>query len=199
MPNAKYDHQEAINKATRLFWAKGFHATSMRNIQQAIDMRPGSIYATFGSKEALFSKAIQHYTSTSKDRLNAYVESSTSPLTGLKKFIEDSIAGGQTSAPSTMCMLVKTIAELTDDNADLLAEAKRLLQDLESAFADVLARAQKMGEVDAARSPEYLARYLQMQIMGLRTYAHMQGSKEQVMELIDGVFHSLTGQEHLSP
>lgn len=61
MSTAKHDRQDAIQKATDLFWEKGFHATSMRNIQQAMDMRPGSIYASFGSKEGLFQESLQHY------------------------------------------------------------------------------------------------------------------------------------------
>ncbi|MFA0500949.1 TetR/AcrR family transcriptional regulator, partial [Vibrio sp. 10N.222.46.A1] len=51
---AKFDRQDVVDKATNLYWEKGFHATSMRNLQDVIDMRPGSIYAAFGSKEGLF-------------------------------------------------------------------------------------------------------------------------------------------------
>ena len=50
----KYDHDEIIEKATTLFWQRGFQAAGMRDIQQALDMRPGSIYARFQSKEGLF-------------------------------------------------------------------------------------------------------------------------------------------------
>ncbi len=49
----KHDRQVAIRKATDLFWKKGFHATSMRNLHDVIDMHPGSIYASFGSKESV--------------------------------------------------------------------------------------------------------------------------------------------------
>ncbi|MCT7654736.1 hypothetical protein MBH78_08000 [Oceanimonas sp. NS1] len=49
-------------------------------------------------------------------------------------------------------MLVKTIAELTSDHADLLALARRLLKEVEAAFAGVLRQAQEEGEVDAAKA-----------------------------------------------
>ncbi|MFD1009624.1 TetR/AcrR family transcriptional regulator [Oceanisphaera ostreae] len=191
MKSTKYDRQEAIHNATNLFWANGFHATSMRNIQQAIDMRPGSIYASFGSKEGLYKEAMQHYTAMSKARLIASVAASASPFEGLKQFIKNAVVGGQTCAPSNLCMLVKTISELTDDNAELLAEAKHLLQEMESAFASILVKAQQQDEVDTTRSPARLARYLQVQLMGLRAYARTNTDVEQLNDLIDDVFDNL--------
>ncbi|MEC8079944.1 MAG: TetR/AcrR family transcriptional regulator [Pseudomonadota bacterium] len=190
----KFDRQEALHQATDLFWAKGFHATSMRTIQQAMDMRPGSIYASFGSKEALFKQALQYYAANSQARLAACVEHSDSPLAGLKRFITEVVMGCD-QAPSSMCMLVKSITELTEDNAELLMEAKRLLNGMEQAFAEVLAQAQAQqqlsGDVDSTR----LARYLQMQLMGLRAYVRANGdAKEHLESLIDDVFQFPQGE-----
>jgi len=47
----KYDHDEIIEKATTLFWQRGFQAAGMRDIQQALDMRPGSITRAFKVKK----------------------------------------------------------------------------------------------------------------------------------------------------
>ncbi|MGU0800458.1 helix-turn-helix domain-containing protein, partial [Pseudomonas aeruginosa] len=47
---ARHDRQQALDRAVDLFWERGYHATSMKHIEQALDMRPGSLYATFGSK-----------------------------------------------------------------------------------------------------------------------------------------------------
>ena len=43
------------------FWRKGFAATSMNDLCDAMDVRSPSLYAAFGSKEALYLEAIQHY------------------------------------------------------------------------------------------------------------------------------------------
>ena len=44
-----------------LFWRKGFAATSMNDLCDAMDVRSPSLYAAFGSKEALYLEAIQRY------------------------------------------------------------------------------------------------------------------------------------------
>ncbi|MEP5174815.1 TetR/AcrR family transcriptional regulator, partial [Marinobacter alexandrii] len=59
--HARYDRQTALAKAVALFWERGYHGSSMKQIEQALDMRPGSIYATFGSKDGLFSEALAAY------------------------------------------------------------------------------------------------------------------------------------------
>lgn len=187
----KYDRRDVIQKATDLFWKKGFHATSMRNLQEAIDMRPGSIYASFGSKEGLFKETLQHYANESLARLNSFADTHESPLDALREFLS-SVVISQTQAPSNMCMLVKTISELTDDNAELLAEAQRLLGKMEAAFAELFAQAQANGELDSSKNPKRLASLLQMQVMGLRAYARAnKGSETNIKALVDDAFASL--------
>ncbi|NBB84288.1 MAG: TetR family transcriptional regulator, partial [Alphaproteobacteria bacterium] len=42
---ATFDRAAVLDKAMALFWAKGYHATSLRDLEAALDLRPGSIYA----------------------------------------------------------------------------------------------------------------------------------------------------------
>ncbi|MDX2421602.1 MAG: TetR/AcrR family transcriptional regulator [Amphritea sp.] len=191
MSNVKYDRQEAINRATDLFWAKGYHATSMRNLQEAIDMRPGSIYACFGSKDGLFKETLQHYAQMSQQRLKECLATSASPIEGLKLFVRGAVSHCDTSAPSGMCMLVKTISELTQENTELLVEAQQLLLRIEGVMAAILLQAQEQGEISRAKTPERMARALQVQLMGLRVYASASADNKQVDELIDDMFDSL--------
>lgn len=188
---AKHDRQEVIHKATRLFWEKGFHATSMRNLQEVIDMRPGSIYASFGSKEGLFKEALQCYAIAGQQRLADCIDDSSSPLEALKSFITLTVMADRDALPSDMCLLMKTVAELTDDNAELLAEAKRLLGKIEDAFTELLLQAQRNGELDRSRDARRLARLMQMQLMGLRAYARTNDGCDRVSDLIDDAFACL--------
>jgi AcrR family transcriptional regulator len=186
----KYDRQETVRKAAYLFWEKGFHATSMRNLQDQIDMHPGSIYAAFGSKEGLFREALQWYVNTSIERLSACVHSQASPLNALKQFVKEIALGFRQGAPSEMCMLVKTISELTEDNEALLMEAKRLFNVMEDGFADLLSQAQAQGELSSEKDVRRLARLLQMQLIGLRVYARANANDGRIVEMIDDAFIS---------
>src|SRR6202034_3270629 len=57
----EFDRDAALQAAMLLFWRKGFAATSMNDLCDAMGVRSPSLYAAFGSKEALYLEAIEHY------------------------------------------------------------------------------------------------------------------------------------------
>lgn len=52
---------DAIEKATGLFWLKGYEGTSLSDLTKTIGISPPSFYCAFGSKEGLFKKAVERY------------------------------------------------------------------------------------------------------------------------------------------
>ena len=185
---AKFDRQDVVDKATNLYWEKGFHATSMRNLQDVIDMRPGSIYAAFGSKEGLFKETLARYTELGILNLNQFRSETGSPIKALENFVKRAVVESKQSAPNGMCMLAKTVAELTDEHAELLEEAKKSLKIMESEFAKLIAEAQELGEISKEREPTQLARHVQVQIAGLRTYAKTCDDIDLLNSMVEDIF-----------
>ncbi|WP_128566547.1 TetR/AcrR family transcriptional regulator [Methylobacterium crusticola] len=56
-----FDRAHALGQAMRLFWSKGFAATSISDLTAAMGIGSPSLYAAFGSKEALYAEALRHY------------------------------------------------------------------------------------------------------------------------------------------
>ena len=54
-----FDRDAALQAAMLLFWRKGFAATSMNDLCDAMGIRSPSLYAAFGSKEALYLEAVR--------------------------------------------------------------------------------------------------------------------------------------------
>jgi AcrR family transcriptional regulator len=59
-----FDRERALDAAMRIFWQKGFSTTSMTDLCDAMGIRSPSLYAAFGSKEALYLEAADHYVRT---------------------------------------------------------------------------------------------------------------------------------------
>jgi AcrR family transcriptional regulator len=59
-----FDRDAALEAAMFLFWRKGFAATSMNDLCDAMGIGSPSLYAAFGSKEALYLEAVEHYVRT---------------------------------------------------------------------------------------------------------------------------------------
>ena len=188
----KFNRDEVIEKAKNLYWEKGYHATSMRNLQDVVNMHPGSIYAAFGSKDKLFKESLNRYAADGAKRLADCMAQKDTVLEGLRHFIHTVIVCNRTTAPSGMCMIVKTVAELTqNDSPDLLAHATSILEGIEASFALLFKKAIDSGEISAKKEPVELARYLQIQIIGLRTYAQITSDKHAVETYIDDIFKNI--------
>src|SRR5271154_3309398 len=59
-----FDRDAALETAMLLFWRKGFAATSMNDLCEAMGIGSPSLYAAFGSKEALYLEAVEYYVRT---------------------------------------------------------------------------------------------------------------------------------------
>jgi len=90
-----HNRQDSLERALQLFWQKGFHATSLKDLEKALDMRPGSIYATFGSKDGLFQESLERYARLGLAEFERTLNAYPSPLAGLAAWrkAEDLLAG----------------------------------------------------------------------------------------------------------
>ena len=56
-----FDYDEALEKALIVFWSRGYEGASMAELTEAMGINRPSIYAAYGNKEELFSKALNRY------------------------------------------------------------------------------------------------------------------------------------------
>ncbi len=187
---AVHTRQESLDKALHLFWRQGFGATSLKDLEHALDMRPGSIYATFGSKENLFHEALDRYAESAMAELDRVIATDESPLGGLVAYVR--MLGGLRDRDENCqaCMLVKSLLEFGDREEAARSRAGDLLARMEHRFTERLAEARAAGEIAADLDPGRLGRRLQADIVGLRTYAQRDVDARAVRELVEDVARS---------
>jgi AcrR family transcriptional regulator len=57
----EFDTDAALEKAMRLFWAKGYEGTSVGDLTGTLGISRPSLYAAFGDKQSLFRAALERY------------------------------------------------------------------------------------------------------------------------------------------
>ena len=57
----EFDTDAALEKAMRLFWAKGYEGTSVADLTETLGIGRPSLYAAFGDKQSLFRAALERY------------------------------------------------------------------------------------------------------------------------------------------
>lgn len=193
---SKFDRQEVLEKAKNLFWEKGYLGTSTRELQNAIDMRPGSIYAAFGSKSELFITVLNHYAQVLGEKMSAQVFGQADVLNAFKTQIHDLVLSPHKSRPSEMCMLVKTLSELDESHVEILRLARSLLAGVETMFAEILRQAKTQNTLPPDLDVNGAAKTLQVNIIGWRCYLKATGDKETIEQQLDCVFSQMAQSVH---
>ena len=188
---AAFDRETALNRAMALFWSKGYHATSLKDIEAALDMRPGSIYAAFGSKEDLFRRSLELYSSTTRSTLEQTLAAAPTPIAGLARHVRNLGRAMEGDVPSRACMLMKTVLETPDDDRTLRSAAEDMLRQTEHLFASAFHDAQERGQITADSEPARLAARLQSDILGLRAYAQRSDASGRITDLAEDIASGL--------
>lgn len=103
-----FDRDAALHKAMETFWALGFEGASMAELTRAMGIGSPSLYAAFGSKDALFREACRLYERKSSGQMIAAIENATTAREGIEAYLM--LTADALSAPGHPpgCMIVLT-------------------------------------------------------------------------------------------
>jgi TetR/AcrR family transcriptional regulator, transcriptional repressor for nem operon len=184
----KFERENVIRVASQLFWQKGFHATSTRDLQEAINMRPGSIYSAFGSKEGLYSESLKDYTVQMKTQIEGFLSNADSVLEGLRAFVENIVIKTKGCSPSALCMLVKANSEFAEKDSNLYELSLALTAQFEAYLSQLFEQAINNGELNNTLSGLEYARFFQVQFTGLRSYFNRPDVEQLAQPMINQMF-----------
>lgn len=188
---ATFDREDILKRARDLFWRKGYHATSLKDLEQVLELKPGSIYAAFNSKEALFSEALRVYARGSRSELQEALDAGVSPLSALAQHARSLGGLCDQDSPARACMLVKTILEHPDQTSPVRQLAEDLMDEAGARFVDGFRRAKAAGELPEGADPVRLGLKFQSDVIGLRAFAQRSDGAEIVPGLAEDLAQSV--------
>lgn len=80
---ATFDRDAVITKARNLFWAQGYEATAVPDLEKATGLKRSSLYNAFGSKKGLFDAVTENYLNTAVYPLLALITADDAPSDAL--------------------------------------------------------------------------------------------------------------------
>ena len=185
MPRVKlFDQEKALDKAVELFWKKGFHATSIQDLCNHLELSRSSLYDTFSGKEALFMKALEQYKkqgAADYERVEKLLDHSVRDF--LRSFFYQEFDKPQV-ADHQGCLLANTTAELGNENTEVTANLQSSMESFVESFTTIIASAQQRGEVPAERDARALAEHLYLFYNGFKVVSKIT-DMERVKQMID--------------
>lgn len=144
--------------AMRLFWQKGYSATSICDLTSAMGIGAPSLYAAFGSKEALYAEAIDHYVRVHEAVAWGGFFSAKTAREAVAAFLYDTAKGLIEAANGCMVTLSAVGAEGHAELGELVASARNATL---VRLRDRIEQAQAAGEIGRAVDAHHLARFIQ--------------------------------------
>lgn len=187
----QFDPQEALDQATELFQRKGFAATSMQDIVDTLGVGRGSLYQTFGGKEALYQAAFENYCTSSRLMMQAMLEGAPSAKEGLRALLMGIVEKALDPEDRRGCLVGNTVLERTihDPVSErAVAEAMALQIDV---FHQALIRAQEEGDLPPERDPLRMARLFITSVQGLILMAIAMPDPEVIYGIAEDAFAAL--------
>lgn len=165
-PSKQFDTDVALSKAMEVFWAKGYEAASLSELLKCMGIGKKSLYDTYGNKQALFLKALDHYANLQIRAIRDRLSAPGSSLANLKALLQDWQAT-HAQPQSCGCMFGTNIADFSTDDEAVAKVMRAYLCQLEDAFCVAVTRAQAAGEVTRTVEPRAIAQLLLCTTQGM--------------------------------
>ena len=186
----QFDRSEVLEKATQLFWERGYRGVSISDLVKATGLLPGSLYASFGNKEGMFVACLEHY-SAQGDSMRAEFEAAESPLAVVRNFytaMSDQAASGDDRRG---CFLVNASLECDDSEQSIKSHVRSCLERGEAWVQDQLEAARRVGELREDTDTARLAGCLMGAMFGFRVMSRAREDSAKIRSVAAASFESL--------
>lgn len=178
-----FDAEQALARALEVFWRKGYAATSLTDLTDAMDINKPSLYATFGNKEALFRKAVDLYESERAPVAMAAL-AEPSARVAIERLLNVILESHTHPDNPPGCLVVQGALPSGASDEPIAQELQQRRAATQGAIRERLERAKVEGDLAADADPADLARYVFTLIEGLAAQARDGATRVELRRLV---------------
>jgi TetR/AcrR family transcriptional repressor of nem operon len=187
----QFDERDAVARATALFWRRGYHATSVRDLGDALALTPSSMYRTFQDKHTLFLRALDHYRATDSAEAERRLDPAGRPvdevLRDWLRWLVTCPPGGESGRG---CFVVNTTTELGTSDDEVRARTEAAFEVTRQALRSLLLQARHRGELPAGHDVDAAVELLFTAVLGLRVRERAGHDPERLATAIDAAIRA---------
>lgn len=186
-----YERQTVVAQAMTVFWDRGYSKTSVGDLVRATGLKPGSLYAAFGSKKGVFLEVLDEYNRNFLATISQLGGSDRSTIDDLEALLEDIVDATASGRDRRGCLSVNALTEMAQHDEEIAARIATHNARVERAFAEVLGRAQSDGDIAMRKDTEAMAAFLVNNLWGMRVMCKGTPDRRALEAVVDGVMTSL--------
>ena len=166
----EFDENAVLEAALARFWARGYEATSTRDLAESMGITGASLYNAFGDKRSLYHRVLEYYIESSLgERLRRYAP--LAPRVALETFFHEIVERSMADAQHKGCLLVNSALELSPHDPDFQRVIAEVFERIEAFFHRCIKAGQADRTISHDRSARDLARMLLSVLLGVRVLA----------------------------
>ena len=129
-----FDETGALEKATQVFWSKGYDGVTIDDLVAGMGVGRPSLYAVFGDKRTLFLRVLRAYAEAKGARAAKALFSPPAVRDAIAGFLRFAVESATAKGSAPGCLIV-CVAPLVDD-----AEVRQFLKDAAAGGATLVER-----------------------------------------------------------
>jgi AcrR family transcriptional regulator len=180
-----FDRNTALARAMHLFWERGYEAISLADLTAAMGISSPSVYAAFGSKEALFREAVELYVATEGAANREALASATTAKEAIEAALRRAVAGFVRRGQPTGCLVVLGALNCSAENDAVRRYLARRRRSGAQAIRERLTRGVVEGDVSADADIEALASFYATVLNGLSLQARDGAKRKELDRIVD--------------
>ncbi len=173
-----FDEERAIDRAVDCFWSRGYEATSVRDLGEAMGIGGASLYNAFGDKRTLFVKCLERYANRSSRERMARIEEKYAPKDAIRTFLAEIIERSLKDPDCKGCLLVNSALDVAPHDAAIGGAVAGYLDEIRDFFRRNIDAARRAGTVPKAIDAETVSGHLLGVLMGIRALTRVKPDRK---------------------
>lgn len=170
--------------AMKVFWQRGYAATSIQDLVDATGIGRGSIYNAFGSKYGIYQFSLKQYYKLTAGNIALLSEEGTVKDL-IRRLLMKIVSEELNDIENIGCMVANASLEMARHDQGIAELVAKNLMRMERAISTLIIRGQANGEIDSKKNSDALARFIVSTIQGIRVVSKGVGEEKQASRLED--------------
>lgn len=163
-----FDEDMVLDRALNLFWHRGYEATSMQNLVDALGINRASLYDSFGDKYQLYRLVLDRYQRHNQTFIQELFGGERPASQLLRELFDRAITESVNDCDCRGCFMINSAVELAPHDASIAQLVVDNQTAFVSCFRELIERGQRESDIKTARSADELALFLFNTYTGLK-------------------------------
>jgi AcrR family transcriptional regulator len=164
----EFDMDAALGKAYAVFSERGYHAASISDLTDAMELTSGSVYKAFKDKRGIFLAAFDRYRKIRRALLDARLEKVATGREKVRELLVSYAVSSHGESGRRGCLVVGSASELAIFDAEAAKRVSDAFDANEAHLLDLIRLGQKDGSIPTSLDSISTARMLLCLTAGMR-------------------------------